>query len=118
MEKWIPIGIAFCAALVSVLGFWFGRQSAARSDEKEQGEISSDLKYIRESVNRIDKSLTDNVKRLEGRIDEQSSLAISISQIAGRADEKAASAHKRLDEHLKRDHKLVVDTDRRNNYEN
>lgn len=106
--EYIGVYITIGGVLVAMLTFLIGRQTAAKLDGKEQGKISTDLEYIKDSVNRIDKSLTDNVKRLEGRIDEQSAIAISISQLAGRADEKAASAHKRIDEHLEREHHMTV----------
>ena len=97
------LGLAF-----TILSFFIGRQSAAKNEGKEAGSLSTDLKYIKDSVERIENRLNDDVKRLEGRIDEQSNLVVGASKEAARAYEVAKSAHKRIDEHLEREHGMTV----------
>ena len=100
--------IAGVGALLSVLTFFVGRQSAAKAEGKENGSISTDLKYIKESIVRIENRLNDDVQRLEGRIDEQSTQMAMASSEAARAHEAAKSAHKRIDEHFEREHGMTV----------
>lgn len=37
---------------------------------KESGELKSDVRYIRETMERIEKSLGEDINHLEGRVDE------------------------------------------------
>ena len=104
----VSIVIAALGLCFTVLSFFVGRQSAAKTEGKEAGSLSTDLKYIKSSVERIENRLNDDVKRLEGRIDEQSQLVLSLGQEAARAHESAKSAHKRIDEHLEREHGMTI----------
>ena len=97
--------------LRSVLTFFGGRQSAAKNDGKEAGALAKDIEYLKDSadrqegrLDRIELTVGDNVKRLEGRIDEQSVTITQISQLAAEANQRAKSAHRRVDEHLEREH--------------
>jgi len=100
--------IAVAGIVLSVATFLIGRLSAAKSEGKEAGTVATDLQYIKKSVERIERQLTDDVKRLEGRIDEQSTQMVALGQAAARAHESAKSAHKRLDEHLEREHGQTI----------
>lgn len=102
----IVIGAA--GVVMAVLTYCVGRLATAKKEGKESGSLVTDIKYIKESVSRIDRQLNDDVKRLEGRIDEQSNMMLSLSDVAARAQEAAKSAHKRLDEHLEREHGQTV----------
>lgn len=93
---------------LAIATFFIGRQSASHSAGKESGSLATDLHYIKESVDRIEKRFDSDVSRLEGRIDEISQQSTSIGQEAARARESAKSAHHRIDEHLKRDHEKDV----------
>lgn len=90
--------------IVAIATFFIGRQTAASDKGKESGAIKTDIGYIKESVGRIEKS----VNRLDGRTDENSRQISDIGQSAVKAGEIAKSAHKRLDEHLERDHGKTV----------
>lgn len=96
------------AFLLSVATFFIGRQSASKAEGKEAGTLTTDLKYIKESVDRIENRLNDDVKRLEGRIDEVSKQVNEATGTAARAHESGKSAHKRIDEHLERDHDQIL----------
>lgn len=108
MQVDINILIAVLGSCLSVATFFVGRQSAAKSDGREAGAWATDLKYIKESIERIENSLNDNVKRLEGRIDEISVQITAATGTAVKAHESAKSGHKRLDEHLQRTHGQTV----------
>lgn len=104
---------AFAGLFLSIATFYVGRQSASRSEGKNAGALETDLRYIKESVGRIESKINSDVQRLEGRIDEISLQLTGISNTAGRAHESAKSAHNRFDEHLDREHNIKR-IDRRN----
>ena len=96
---------------VSVAAFWVGRQTAAKTEGKEAGAVAKDIEYIKDSVDRVEKGLNDNVKRLEGRIDEQSQQLVTLAETVGKAYESAKMEHNRLNEHLAREHgKTIVES--------
>jgi len=96
--------VAVVGCTISVASFYIGRATANKAEGKEAGSLATDLKYIKESVERIESRLNDDVKRLEGRIDELSNQMVNISSTASRAHESAKMEHNRLNEHLERDH--------------
>ena len=104
MQVDINLIIAVLGGCLSAATFFIGRQTAARSDGRESGALVTDLKYIKESVERIEERLNDNVKTLEGRLDEISVQITNVTSTATKAHEAAKSCHKRIDEHLSRTH--------------
>lgn len=94
--------------------FLFWAPVSNQSDGKAAGALETDLRYIKESVGRIEGQLNRDVQRLEGRIDEISNQLAGISNTAGRAHESAKSAHNRIDEHLEREHNIQTDRRRSN----
>ncbi len=94
--------------ILSVATFFIGRQSASKAEGKEAGSLAKDIEYIKDSVERIENRLNDDVKRLEGRCDEMSNQMVTISGAASKAYESAKMQHNRLNEHLKRDHGQTV----------
>ena len=101
--EWTSI-IAMIGCGVSIATFFAGRLSVHHMQGRKTGNLEKDVEYIKKSVDRIDSRLNDHVKRLEGRMDEQSKQLVDLGNLAARAQESAKSAHKRLDEHLKREH--------------
>ena len=110
----LSIFITVAGLCLSVATFYFGRQSVTKADGKAAGALETDLRYIKESVGRIEGQLNRDVQRLEGRIDEISNQLAGISNTAGRAHESAKSAHSRIDEHLEREHNIQTDRRRSN----
>lgn len=100
--------LPYIGCVIAVATFFIGRMTASKAEGKEEGSFSTDLKYIKESVQRIEKQLNNDVTRLEGRIDEHSSQFSQIATTATKAHEASKSAHKRLDEHLEREHGMTV----------
>lgn len=100
--------ITIVACLLSLAGFYIGRVTAHKTEGKEAGSLATDLKYIKESVERIETRLNDDVKRLEGRCDELSNQMVTISGASAKAYESAKMEHNRLNEHLEREHGLKV----------
>lgn len=96
------------AFLLSATTFFIGRQSASKAEGKEAGSLAKDIEYIKDSVERIETRLNDDVKRLEGRCDEMSNQMVNISGTASKAYESAKIVHNRLNEHLERDHGQTV----------
>jgi hypothetical protein len=104
MSTDLSITITIVGLLLSVATFYIGRQTASKNDGKAAGALETDLKYVKESVGRIESKLDRDTQRLEGRIDEISRQMSEISIEASRAHESAKSAHNRIDEHLTREH--------------
>jgi hypothetical protein len=100
--------IAVMGGILSIVSFFLGRASANKAEGKESGTLATDLKYIKESVERIETRLNDDVKRLEGRCDEISRQMVTISGTAAKGYESAKMEHNRLNEHLERDHGQTV----------
>lgn len=96
------------AFIVSVLTFFIGRTTAAKKDGIEAGELRKDVDYIKKSIDRIDQRGEQNQSRLEGRCDETSRQILQITEIATKALESANSGHKRIDEHLEREHEMKL----------
>lgn len=100
---------------LSIATFYVGRQTASKADGRAAGALETDLRYIKESVGRIEGQLNRDVQRLEGRIDEISNQLSGISNTAARAHESSKSAHNRINEHLEREHDIQIE--RRDNAE-
>ncbi|MDD3175798.1 MAG: hypothetical protein PHU51_04955 [Candidatus Nanoarchaeia archaeon] len=100
--------IAILGCALSITGFYIGRVTAHKTEGKESGSLAKDIEYIKDSVERIETRLNDDVKRLEGRCDEMSKQMVTISGNASKAYESAKMEHNRLNEHLERDHGQTV----------
>lgn len=100
------IAVAGCA--LSIVGFYIGRVTAHKAEGKEAGSLAKDIEYIKESVERIETRLNDDVKRLEGRCDEMSKQLVALAGTSAKAYESAKMEHNRLNEHLEREHGLNV----------
>ena len=94
---------------LSIATFYVGRQTASKADGRAAGALETDLRYIKESVGRIEGQLNRDVQRLEGRIDEISNQLSGISNTAARAHEASKSAHNRINEHLEREHDIQIE---------
>lgn len=104
MSTDLSIFITIVGLMLSVATFAIGRMTASKNDGKAAGALETDLKYVKESVGRIESKLDRDTQRLEGRIDEISRQLAEISGEASKAHESAKSAHNRIDEHLDREH--------------
>lgn len=100
--------IAVVGCFLSIAGFYIGRITAHKAEGKEAGSLAKDIEYIKDSVERIETRLNDDVKRLEGRCDEMSNQLVMISGTSSKAYESAKMEHNRLNEHLEREHGLKV----------
>lgn len=108
----LSVLIAVIGCCLSVATFYVGRQSASKADGRAAGALETDLRYIKESVGRIEGQLNRDVQRLEGRIDEISRQLSETSRTSTRAHESAKSAHNRIDEHLEREHDIPIERSR------
>jgi 5-bromo-4-chloroindolyl phosphate hydrolysis protein len=106
MSTDLSICITIIGLALSVATFYIGRQTASKQDGRAAGALETDLRYVKESVSRIESKLDRDTQRLEGRIDELSIQLTAISEKATRAYESAKSAHNRVDEHLEREHDI------------
>ena len=84
--------------------FFIGRISASNQAGKEWGGLATDIKYIKESIARIERRVDSDINKLEDRSDEVSIQIAGLGQEVARSVEAFRSAHRRLDEHLARDH--------------
>lgn len=96
--------MALVSAALAVATFFIGRISASHLAGKETGGLATDVRYIKASIDRIEKRFDDDIGRLDSRADEVSVQLTGLGQEAARAAESARSAHHRIDEHLEREH--------------
>lgn len=94
----IDIAIAVIGLVIASLTFYLGRMTSANRAGREIGVMSQGIASIKESIDRLDTRVCNDMKRLEGRIDEQSNQLIAIGRDTTKALESATSAHKRIDE--------------------
>lgn len=89
--------LGLCCSLCSVAAFYFGRRKAATDEAKEDGEWSSDLKYIKESLRDTSKSIDALTIKLEaqGRQREQDYRDLLVKYTELNASYK--SLHLRVD---------------------
>ena len=107
----MDINVGACIAagsfILAAAAFFIGRLSSAKSEGKEAGTLQTDVVYIKESITRVENSLTNNIARLDGRIDEISGQLAGAMGLSNKALENAKSAQKRIDEHLEREHQMI-----------
>lgn len=108
MDDWKTI-ISLVSVALAVAAFFIGRQTASRTDGEKQGEISADIRYIKETVSRIETTTASETARVNGRVDEISLQLATIAGTASAARESATMEHKRLNEHLERDHGIKIE---------
>lgn len=101
--------IAVIGIVLSAATFFIGRQSATKNAGMQEGRLQTDVEYIKKSVERIESRMSADVDYLRGRIDEQSGQLLTIGGIAEKGLSNARSAHKRIDEHLRREHDMTVE---------
>jgi hypothetical protein len=101
--------ITVAAFAMSAATFWIGRQTSSKKEGESAGAQAKDIEYIKQSVNRIESSLTNSVMRLEGRIDEQSGQLLTVATTSADALSSTKSAHHRIDEHLEREHGIKTE---------
>ncbi|MGI6403248.1 MAG: hypothetical protein ACOX0K_03305 [Oscillospiraceae bacterium] len=96
------------ATLISVslalATFFIGRISASHLAGKESGSLVTDIKYIKESITRIERRVDCDIGKLEDRADEVSIQIATLGKEVSRSVEASHSAHRRLDDHLVREH--------------
>lgn len=73
------IGLIFTiiAGIIGIITFFIGRQSAAKNDGQEWGELKSDIRHIKGDIEEIkgtvgdsNRSLKESIRRLHKRIDD------------------------------------------------
>lgn len=111
MNQQIELGSIITGALflLSVATFFVGRFTATKTEGEKQGVLATDLKYIKEAVERIEKNSTSETTRLNGRIDEISLQLCAIAGTASAGKESAVMVHNRLNEHLEREHGMLIE---------
>jgi len=92
---------AMIGMALAVGTFFIGRMSSSHFAGREKGSLATDVKYIKASIERIEKRFSDDVSRLERRTGEVCIRLTGIGQDTANANKTAKSAHRRLDEHLK-----------------
>ena len=100
LSNWIPIlSIALAGAT-----FLVGRLTASNQAGRESGEIKTDIKHIKESVEKIERRMDQIDTRTDDRMDELSQQLVGMGERLSKVEGYDSSAHKRLDEHI-RNHK-------------
>ena len=100
----ITVAVGIIGCVIAVVTYFAGRQSAGKAEAREMGSLLTDLRYIKDMVDSINRRLGEDVGRLEGRVDQVSKQLSDVSETAGRAHESAKMVHSRLNEHLEREH--------------
>jgi len=107
MQVDLNIILAVLGGCLSVATFFIGRTTAAQNKGEEVGVLVTDLKYIKESIGRIEGKLSSDVKVLSARIEQVAhDTNIKIEQLAheleaerevlAKTAEHADAAHRRL----------------------
>lgn len=89
--------VAALGCALAVATFFAGRAAAKRGEGREAGEMAMNIKHLVADVAEIKKSLSDNVLRLEGRIDQLSVIVSEVTAAATRAESIARAANSRID---------------------
>lgn len=100
----VPTTILFTgiATIVAFASFLFGRQAEAKREGKEQGRMIQQLDTIVKEVESIKKHLEEiNVAKIFAEIER-------IENMNNRNYKSLQRCHKRLDEHLRQEHKIVI----------
>ncbi len=92
------------SVFLALVTFFIGRISASHLAGKEYGSLATDIKYIKESITRIERRVDCDIGKLEDRADEVSMQIASLGKEVSRSVEASHSAHRRLDDHLVREH--------------
>lgn len=95
METSVIIGVLGLA--LSAAAFFVGRGAAKKGEGREAGEMAMNIKHLVADVAEIKKSLSDNVLRLESRIDQLSVIVSEVTAAATRAESIARTANSRID---------------------
>ena len=90
--------ISVIAAVLAVATFVIGRLSSSNNAGRELGGMTKDITYIKDGLDRLSGQLSVDVKRLEGRIDEQTKQITCLATDTAKAQTSAASAHHRIDD--------------------
>lgn len=79
------VALGIFVSLCSILSFYFGRKKATSDDARETGGIMTDLKYIKESVEKTSQSLEDLSKKMDNtdkkREDEYRELLVEFTKL-------------------------------------
>ena len=90
--------ISVISIVLAIATFLIGRLSSSNAAGRELGGMTKDITYIRDGLDRLSGQLSADVKRLEGRIDEQTKQITCLATETAKAMTSAASAHHRIDE--------------------
>lgn len=80
----ISLLTAAVAGGVAALTFFLGRLSAARSGGQKWGELLMDVKYIKVSVERLEKNQDKEISQLKSQMDEK--FKVHLATWHGRGD--------------------------------
>lgn len=77
--------LGICVSLCSIASFYFGRKKAASDDARETGGIMTDLKYIKESVERTSRAVENLSTKMDAtdhkREDEYRELLVEFTKL-------------------------------------
>lgn len=95
----VELLIGIIALLLSFVVYYYNKTKDVRVEAQEKGSIITELKNLKESVDKSTESLSDRMIVIESRAELRAENCVKHGERLTRAEQKVDSAHKRLDEH-------------------
>ena len=102
----LSVLLPYISIAIVIATFFIGRLASSRTAGKETGSLETDVEYIKNSIERIERRFAEDINRLEDRANEISAQISSLAGLASVADSAANCVQQRLDEHLTREHDM------------
>lgn len=112
IPSWIiEILVGVIALLLSIMVYYRSRMKDVKDDAEEKGGIIAEIKNLKEAVDKSTQGLVDRMITIETRAELRAESCIKHGERITKVEQKAESAHKRLDEHTEvfRDIRRILD---------
>ena len=80
----LTVVIAVCGCAVSLATFFIGRTSAAKERGTADGELKSDIRHIKESLEKQDAKFDKQDVKLDGIISSYEDVKVELEKVKGR----------------------------------
>ena len=95
MEQNIPLWIV--SGIVVLVNLYLTIAAHLQNRGKESGQVETDLRYIKETLTRIENRFDGELSKLENRLEQLSHQHNDLMSKSAKSEESLQLAHKRID---------------------
>ena len=109
----LPILLTIIGVLIALSTYSIGRTQNAKKEGRTEGIISNQLETLTKAVDNLDKTISASTARQEAKMEMLSGQYNDLNKKMAAVGEQALMAHRRIEEHLEREHCVKIKKEER-----